>query len=130
MEQIGHQETPKLWRLVVWSIGAAWWPRRTFRSRARQNIYRLLGEKLNVLGHGPNEKDGPLPMVRAVWLGAELASRTAAFHAFLPPEFKRKMARWPRFLGRRNAQAINTACIAWFWLDFFAQNTKNQELSQ
>ncbi len=106
---------PSLLRLMWWSIRLTWSRNKVTRRRCRQQIWSGLSQHWRVFV--PDAAPGTeAAIVRAVWLGASLASRSLLRYPLLPRRLKTRLTWIVRLLGRSNGKAVVTAYLAWTWL--------------
>lgn len=117
MEDITMKETQKasLAWLIWWSVRLAWARNKLSRRRYRQLIWMHLEKRWR--DFVPDSAQGiEVGIVRAVWLGSSLASRSIVCYPLRPPRLKGRLVWMLRRLGRRNGKAIIAAYLAWTWL--------------
>lgn len=101
--------------LIWWSIRLAWARNKGSRRRFRQHIWMILSNRWR--DYIPDAVPGTeIAIVRAVWLGASLASRSLVRYPRLPRRIKVRLTWLMRILGRTNGKAIVAAYLAWTWL--------------
>lgn len=111
------QETqkPSLFRLMWWSVRLTWSRNKVTRRRCRQQIWSSLASRWRVFV--PDAAPGTeVAIVRAVWLGASLASRSLVRYPLLPKRLKKRLTWVLRLLGRSNGKAVIAAYLSWTWL--------------
>ncbi|NMP21048.1 hypothetical protein [Sulfobacillus harzensis] len=108
--------------LIWWSVRLAWARNKTSRRRFRQKIWDTLSLRWRFVM--PNAQTGTeLAIVRAVWLGAALASRSLVRYPLLPGRLKTRLTWLVRLLGKTNGKAVVAAYLAWTWLNDVAHST-------
>lgn len=104
-----------LWILMWWSLRLAWSRNKAKRRVARSHIWATLETRWHQLV--PDTIPGTeVGVIRAVWLGAALASRSLVRYPVLPRRLKTRLLLIVRVLGKRNGKALITAYLAWAWL--------------
>lgn len=101
--------------LIWWSVRLAWAGNKKSRRHFRQKIW----DNLSGRWHACTSDAQPgteLAIVRAVWLGASLASRSLVRYPLLPRRMKARLTWVVRILGRTNGKAVVAAYLAWTWL--------------
>lgn len=104
---------PGLVKIMWWSVRLGWSRQKPVRRQLREAICWGLGEHWQRFapGSAPGTDSG---IVRAVWLGAALASRSRSCYPLLS-EHARLI--WvSRVLGRTTGKSILAAYLAWTWL--------------
>ena len=115
-------KNPRLLRLIWWSVRLSWSRRKATRRRLRQRIWSDLG--LRWCHYFPEASPGSeIAIVRAVWLGASLASRTLWRSSFPQKRLKTSWIWMARLAGKTNGKAIVAAYLAWVWLDQVASSS-------
>lgn len=110
-----NPQNPRLLALIWWSLRLAWSRNKKSRRHIRARIWAILGGRWYRLA--PDTVPGTeLGIIRAVWLGAALASRSIVRYPLLPRRLKARMMLLLRIVGRTNGKAIITAYLAWAWL--------------
>lgn len=104
-----------LWVLMWWSLRLVWSRNKAKRRAARSHIWATLEARWHQLVPDtiPGTEAG---VIRAVWLGAALASRSLVRYPVLPRRLKTRLLLILRVLGKRNGKALITAYLAWAWL--------------
>ncbi|MDA8193058.1 MAG: hypothetical protein M0Z53_03545 [Thermaerobacter sp.] len=105
----------RLGHLVWWSLRLAWTKNKMRRREIRQNIWAVLASRWCRLAPDtvPGAEQGP---IRAVWLGALLASRSMVRYSPAPRPPRPAFRIMLRLVGRTNGRAIVTAYLAWHWI--------------
>ena len=110
-----NQRPPRLARVIWWSLRLSRSRRRLVRQRCRQQILDALAQRWQCSG-----PESPLAteaaVVRAVWLGASLVSRSLVRCPLLPPKLARRLAWVIRLFGKSRGQAMVAAYLSWTWL--------------
>lgn len=102
-------------RLMWWSLRLAWAGNKNRRRQIRQKIWALLSRRWYMVS--PHTVAGTEEgVVRAVWLGAALASRSVLRYPLLPKKLKSRFHVLVRIFGKTNSRALITAYLAWAWL--------------
>lgn len=101
--------------LMWWSLRLAWSRNKAKRRVARAHIWATLEARWHHLVPDtvPGTEAG---VIRAVWLGAVLASRSLVRYPVLPRRLKMRLLFLVKILGKRNGKALITAYLAWAWL--------------
>lgn len=108
-------KNPSLRRVMWWSIRLGWSRNKVVRRRMRKEICSSLSQRWRT--YAPDSPPGvELAIVRAVWLGATLASRSLARYPLLPRPLKRRLMWTRRILGKTSGKAVIAAYLAWTWL--------------
>lgn len=111
------QETKRsslVW-LIWWSVRLAWARNKVSRRRFREHIWHSLACRWRTFI--PDTSPGSeMAIVRAIWLGASLASRSLVRYPLLPSRLKSRLVWLLRILGRTNGKAIVAAYLSWTWL--------------
>jgi len=115
MQVTGKANRASLAWLIWWSVRLAWARNKVSRRRFRHHIWTHLSNRW--LMFMPDTLPGTeVGIVRAVWLGASLASRSLVRYPLLPPRIKKRLMWLVRVSGRTNGKAIIAAYLAWVWL--------------
>ncbi|MCY0879167.1 MAG: hypothetical protein OWU84_09535 [Firmicutes bacterium] len=110
-----RQRRSSLAWLIWWSIRLAWARNKWSRYRFRQKIWEeLIARWQSLMPEDGRSQDAM--MVRAIWRGASLASRSLGRYPVLPPRVKSRLLWFSRLLGRTNGKAVASAYLAWTWL--------------
>ncbi|PSR23595.1 MAG: hypothetical protein C7B45_02150 [Sulfobacillus acidophilus] len=106
---------PSLLRVMWWSVRLSWSRNKRTRRRCREHI--LTGLESRWREYAPQTTpNGELAIVRAVWLGACLASRSLVRYPLLPQLLKHRLTWVMRLLGRNTGKAVVSAYLAWIWM--------------
>jgi hypothetical protein len=106
---------PSLVRLMWWSVRLTWSRSKRTRRRCREHI--LTGLESRWREYAPDTvPGGELAIVRAVWLGACLASRSLVRYPILPKALNHRLTWVTRILGRSTGKAVVSAYLAWTWM--------------
>lgn len=115
-------KNPRLLDLMWLSVRLTWSHNKVIRRRCREGIWNELGSRWRFFV--PDTAPGSeAAIVRAVWLGAALASRSLARYPLLPRPVKRRLTWVTRILGRTTGKAVVAAYLAWIWLTEAAQSS-------
>lgn len=116
------QERASLWLLIWWSVRLAWAKRKPRRRQYRQRVWLHLERRWRKLV--PDSAPGmEVALVRAVWLGAALASRSIVRYPLLVRRPKGRLIVVSKMLGRTNGKAIIAAYLAWTWVGDMARTS-------
>ncbi len=108
-------KSPSLARLIWWSLRLSWSRSKATRRRCRQQIWQDLAVRW--FTYVPDASPGSeVAIVRAVWLGAALASRSLWRYPLLPRRLKLPLTFVVRLSGKTNGKAIVAAYLAVVWL--------------
>lgn len=101
--------------LIWWSIRLAWTSNKMHRRHLKENIWLTLSYRWRMFipDSPPGTETG---IVRAVWLGAALASRSQVRYPLLAPKVQARLLLVRKILGHHNGKAVVTAYLAWIWL--------------
>lgn len=106
---------PSLIRLMWWSVRLTWSHNKMTRRWCRAQI--LNGLETRWRAYAPETaQGGEIAMVRAVWLGACLASRSLVRYPLLPQTLNRRLTWVVRILGRSTGKAVVSVYLAWMWM--------------
>ena len=111
-----NAKNPSLGRLMWWSIRLSWSKSKVTRRHLRQQIWQDLGVRWH--NYAPDATSGSeAAIVRAVWLGAALASRSLWRDPLLRRRLKLPLVWVAHLAGKTNGKAIVAAYLAWVWLE-------------
>ncbi|PSR34309.1 MAG: hypothetical protein C7B46_06180 [Sulfobacillus benefaciens] len=114
MERMNRRTRVRLWQLMWWSLRLNWSRNKMKRRRARQKIAAMLEARWRWLANeSPTVPESAV--VRALWLGAALAARSAMRSSELS-RIKRLLVLLLRLMGKNNSRALLAAYFAWVWL--------------
>jgi hypothetical protein len=106
---------PRLVGLMWWSVRLSWSRSKATRRRCREEIWK--GLEKHWRGCVPDAPAGSeTAIVRAVWLGAALASRSLARYPLLSRGAISRLRWITRIMGRTTGKAVVAAYLSWMWL--------------